>query len=34
LWAPIGDAGAHRLASLITPIDDAFTDAGSFGQLR
>jgi hypothetical protein len=34
LWAPIGDAGARRLASLITPIDDAFTAAGTYGQLR
>nr|WP_252396570.1 hypothetical protein [Streptantibioticus parmotrematis] len=30
LWAPIGDAGAHRLASLIAPITDAFTAAGTF----
>nr|WSX74437.1 hypothetical protein OH826_11505 [Streptomyces sp. NBC_00899] len=29
LWAPIGDAGAHRLASLITPITDAFAAAGT-----
>jgi hypothetical protein len=34
LWAPIGDAGARRLAALITPIFDAFTAAGTFGQLR
>ncbi len=34
LWAPIGDAGARRLAWLITPINDAFTAAGTFGQLR
>jgi len=34
LWAPIGDAGARRLASLITPINDAFTAAGTYGQLR
>ncbi|WP_405807564.1 helix-turn-helix domain-containing protein [Streptomyces sp. NBC_01187] len=34
LWAPIGDAGARRLASLITPINDAFTAAGTFRQLR
>ncbi|MEU6487299.1 hypothetical protein [Streptomyces sp. NPDC046887] len=29
LWAPIGDAGARRLASLIAPITDAFTAAGT-----
>ncbi|WP_050997399.1 MULTISPECIES: SCO6745 family protein [Frankia] len=34
LWAPIGEAGARRLASLITPIDDAFTAAGTYGRLR
>jgi hypothetical protein len=34
LWEPIGDAGARRLASLITPINDAFTAAGTYGQLR
>jgi hypothetical protein len=34
LWTPIGDAGARRLASLITPIDDAFTAAGTYGRLR
>jgi len=34
LWAPIGDAGARRLAALITPIDDAFIAAGTFGQFR
>jgi hypothetical protein len=34
LWAPIGDAGARRLASLITPINDAFTAAGTYAQLR
>jgi hypothetical protein len=34
LWTPIGDAGALRLASLITPIDDAFTAAGTYGRLR
>jgi hypothetical protein len=34
LWAPIGDAGARRLASLITPIDDAFAAAGTYEQLR
>ncbi|MET8454090.1 hypothetical protein [Streptomyces sp. NPDC005209] len=30
LWAPIGAAGARRLASLIAPITDAFTAAGTF----
>lgn len=30
LWAPIGDASARRLASIITPIDDAFAAAGTF----
>ncbi|KEF03664.1 hypothetical protein ACH4MD_15760 [Streptomyces rimosus] len=34
LWAPIGDAGARRLASLIAPIDDAFTAAGTYATLR
>jgi hypothetical protein len=34
LWAPIGDRGARRLASLIAPIDDAFTAAGTYRQLR
>ncbi|MET9297109.1 hypothetical protein [Streptomyces sp. NPDC003077] len=34
LWAPIGDAGARRLASLIAPITDAFTAAGTFEELR
>jgi hypothetical protein len=34
LWTPIGDAGARRLASFIAPIDDAFTAAGTYGQLR
>jgi hypothetical protein len=33
LWAPIGGAGARRLASLIRPIDDAFAAAGTYGQL-
>ncbi len=33
LWAPIGN-GVHRLASLIAPINDAFTAAGIYGQLR
>ncbi|MFE9686630.1 hypothetical protein [Streptomyces sp. NPDC006285] len=30
LWAPIGNAGARRFASLIAPITDAFTAAGTF----
>ncbi|UNZ18700.1 hypothetical protein [Streptomyces sp. 891-h] len=30
LWAPIGTAGARRFASLIAPITDAFTAAGTF----
>jgi hypothetical protein len=34
LWAPIGDADARRLISLISPINEAFTAAGTFGQLR
>jgi hypothetical protein len=34
LWAPIGDTGAHRLASLITPISKAFTAAGTYRPLR
>jgi hypothetical protein len=34
LWAPIGDAGARRLASLVTPINDAFTAAGTYGRPR
>ncbi|MFF7651544.1 hypothetical protein ACFZCY_19695 [Streptomyces sp. NPDC007983] len=34
LWAPIGDAGARRLAELVTPINDAFTAAGTYDQLR
>lgn len=33
LWAPIGASGARRLASLITPINDAFTAAGTYDQL-
>ncbi|TVT44421.1 hypothetical protein FNH05_21460 [Amycolatopsis rhizosphaerae] len=33
LWAPIGDAGARRLTSLIAPINEAFTAAGTFNQL-
>ncbi|WP_107066268.1 SCO6745 family protein [Streptomyces rimosus] len=34
LWSPIGDAGARRLASLIAPIDDAFTAAGTYATMR
>ncbi|MEV7499260.1 hypothetical protein [Streptomyces sp. NPDC093018] len=34
LWAPIGNAGAHRFASLIEPITDAFTAAGTFQTVR
>jgi hypothetical protein len=34
LWAPIGVSGIRRLATLIAPISDAFTAAGTFGQLR
>jgi hypothetical protein len=34
LWAPIGEAGALRLASLITPIDAAFVAAGTFSRRR
>ena len=34
LWAPIGEPGIRRLASLITPIDDAFTAAGTYAGLR
>ncbi|MEU4681625.1 SCO6745 family protein [Streptomyces xinghaiensis] len=34
LWAPVGEAGARRLASLLTPIDEAFTAAGTYEQLR
>ncbi|WP_254405849.1 hypothetical protein [Streptomyces sp. AC627_RSS907] len=34
LWGPIGDAGARRLASLLTPIGEAFTAAGTYGRLR
>ncbi|MFF1380716.1 hypothetical protein [Streptomyces sp. NPDC058308] len=30
LWAPIGDAGARRLAALVAPVTDAFTAAGTF----
>jgi hypothetical protein len=34
LWAPIGNAGIHQLSSLITPINDAFTAAGTYGPLH
>ncbi|WP_307544828.1 hypothetical protein [Streptomyces sp. V3I8] len=34
LWAPIGAAGARRLASLVAPITDAFTAAGTFRGVR
>ena len=34
LWAPIGDTGARRLASLIAPINATFTAAGTYGPLR
>ncbi|MCS0605626.1 hypothetical protein NX794_31150 [Streptomyces sp. LP11] len=34
LWAPIGNAGARRFASLIAPITDAFTAAGTFQALH
>ncbi|MBC2878390.1 hypothetical protein K7I03_31255 [Streptomyces mobaraensis] len=30
LWTPIGDAGVRRLTSLIVPIHDAFTAAGTY----
>ncbi|MFF9044954.1 hypothetical protein [Streptomyces parvulus] len=30
LWAPVGNAGARRFASLIAPIAEAFTEAGTF----
>ncbi|WP_030908112.1 SCO6745 family protein [Streptomyces sp. NRRL F-5126] len=30
LWAPIGNTGARRFASLIAPIANAFTEAGTF----
>nr|WP_198042188.1 hypothetical protein [Kitasatospora azatica] len=30
LWALIGTAGARRFASLIAPITNAFTAAGTF----
>ncbi|MFJ4713479.1 hypothetical protein [Streptomyces sp. NPDC088785] len=34
LWTPIGAAGARRFASLIGPIADAFTPAGTFRTER
>ncbi|MEU3417288.1 hypothetical protein AB0F39_01910 [Streptomyces murinus] len=34
LWAPIGNAGARRFASLIAPITNAFTAAGTFQTVR
>ncbi|MGW1026408.1 SCO6745 family protein [Streptomyces sp. NPDC002577] len=34
LWEPIGNAGARRFASLISPITDAFTAAGTFQGVR
>lgn len=34
LWAPIGNAGARRFASLIAPITNAFTAAGTFQAVR
>ncbi|WP_253778969.1 SCO6745 family protein [Goodfellowiella coeruleoviolacea] len=34
LWTPIGAEGARRLASLIAPIDQAFSSAGTYRQLR
>jgi len=34
LWAPIGATGARRLASLLAPINEAFTAAGTYDQLR
>jgi len=34
LWAPIGGAGARRFASLIAPINHAFTAAGTYELLR
>ncbi|MCA1221162.1 hypothetical protein LCE31_22770 [Streptomyces sp. 8L] len=33
LWEPIGDAGARRLASLLAPVGEAFTAAGTYGRL-
>ncbi|MBO8185181.1 SCO6745 family protein [Streptomyces spirodelae] len=34
LWAPIGNAGTRRFASLIAPITTAFTAAGTYQTLR
>lgn len=34
LWAPIGATGARRLAELLRPVDEAFTAAGTYAQLR
>ncbi|KAA0931919.1 SCO6745 family protein [Streptomyces apricus] len=34
LWAPIGTAGARRLAELLAPITEAFTAAGTFRGIR
>ncbi|MYQ96991.1 MULTISPECIES: SCO6745 family protein [unclassified Streptomyces] len=34
LWAPIGNTGARRFASLIEPITNAFTAAGTFQTVR
>jgi hypothetical protein len=34
LWAPIGDDGALRLATLIKPIRDAFVASGAYGRPR
>lgn len=31
LWAPVGDAGARRLAALLAPLDEAFRAAGTYG---
>ncbi|MEP7047275.1 MAG: hypothetical protein ABI949_11365 [Ilumatobacteraceae bacterium] len=33
IWEPIGDAGAARLAELISPIDEAMKAAGTYGAL-
>ncbi|WP_440582071.1 SCO6745 family protein [Streptomyces flavofungini] len=34
LWAPVGGAGARRLASLIAPISEAFAAAGTYEAMR
>ncbi|MCF3963390.1 SCO6745 family protein [Streptomyces fuscigenes] len=34
LWAPIGDAGARRLAVLLRRVHDAFTAAGTYSSMR